>query len=314
MIFPDICKSKVILVIIGILVAVNSYAIIPNRKYIRLPQESGLIYKQLSVTTKDGYHIETWFYPAQDFPAKNAGRQEMYPYKIIDKSKRPTIIICNGDAGNMSYQQIYLAMSYAANGFNVVTFDWRGFGNSSEFAMNTDFLCYNEMLWDYEAVIRAVKKQPEVDSKNIFLFGWSTGGYLSVITAYNNKSVKGLFVTGIPTSFEDAIPLLKKLPKNIERNLIVPQDFPRDKMPIYIAPKFHKPIMVIVGSDDNRTPQWMAEKIISSVPDPTYKCLSVFEGAGHGGEQSPYFVDMERFISETIDFLNNSIAPVNKKH
>ena len=99
-----------------------------------------MIYKELNVVTKDGYRIETWFYPAQPVPEQSAAQAEMLPYKTLDDSRRPTLIICNGDAGNMSYQQISLAYLYAANGFNVVTFDWRGFGESSEFEMDTDYL------------------------------------------------------------------------------------------------------------------------------------------------------------------------------
>ena len=138
-------------------------AIIPDRQYIRLPQEAGLIYRKLDVTTGDGFRIETWFYPAQDFPGEDSGRQDMLPYSTIDEEQRPTLVICNGDAGNMSYQQIDLAMIYAACGFNVVTFDWRGFGASSEFEMDDDYLCYTEMLEDYRAVLAAVKGQEEVD-------------------------------------------------------------------------------------------------------------------------------------------------------
>ena len=120
--------------ILGILLFLpEAHAIIPDRNYIRLPQDAGLIYKKLDVTTEDGLRIETWFYPAQDFPEENSGQQDMLPYRTIDEEKRPALVICNGDAGNMSYQQIYLAMIYAACGFNVVTFDWRGFGASSEF-------------------------------------------------------------------------------------------------------------------------------------------------------------------------------------
>ena len=165
--------------ILGILLFLpEADAIIPDRNYIRLPQDAGLIYKKLDVTTEDGLRIETWFYPAQDFPEENSGQQE----------KRPALVICNGDAGNMSYQQIYLAMIYAACGFNVVTFDWRGFGASSEFEMDNDYLCYTEMLEDYRAVLAAVKEQKEVDGDRIFLMGWSTGAYLSMITAYNDEN------------------------------------------------------------------------------------------------------------------------------
>ena len=55
---------KHIFLFIGLFVSIYSYAIIPDRKYVRLPQEVGRIYKELDVATKDGYRIETWFYPA----------------------------------------------------------------------------------------------------------------------------------------------------------------------------------------------------------------------------------------------------------
>lgn len=289
------------------LISFHSFAIIPDRKYIRLPQNAGLIYKELNVVTKDGYRIETWFYPAQNMPDENAGQSEMLPYKTLDNKRRPTLIICNGDTGNMSYQQIILASIYVANGFNVVTFDWRGFGESSEFEMNPNYLCYTEMLYDYDAVINAVKKQNEVDNSHIFIMGWSTGAYLSMITAYNNHAVAGCILSGTPSSFEEVIPVLSKRfeGKKSEDNLLVPGDFPRKQMPALIAPQFKKAIMLVVGAKDDRTPQWMSQKIYDSLPDEAYKKLSVYENAGHGGTEAPYFADMPRWAEETIGFMQN---------
>ena len=296
---------KHIFLFICLFVSIYSYAIIPDRKYVRLPQEVGLIYKEMDVTTKDGYRIETWFYPAQDVPAENAGQTEMLPYKTIDDSRRPTLIICNGDAGNMSYQQISLAYLYAANGINVVTFDWRGFGESSEFEMNPDYLCYTEMLTDFDAVIKAVSKEKVVDRKKIYVMGWSTGAYLAMIAAHNNRQVKGCILSGTPSSFEDAIPHLVKVhPKGkTEKNLLVPDDFPRSQMPAIVAPKFRKDILLVVGSEDNRTPQWMSEKIYNALPAGINKKMSVYEGAGHGGTEFPFFVDWGRWAEETVGFM-----------
>ena len=296
---------KHIFLFIGLFVSIYSYAIIPDRKYVRLPQEVGMIYKELDVTTKDGYKIETWFYPAQDVPAEDAGQSEMLPYKTMDDSRRPTLIICNGDAGNMSYQQISLAYLYAANGINVVTFDWRGFGESSEFEMNPDYLCYTEMLTDFDAVIKAVSKEKVVDRKKIYVMGWSTGAYLAMITAYDNMLVKGCILSGTPSSFEDAIPHLVKVhPKGkTEKNLLVPDDFPSDQMPALVAPKFRKDILLVVGSEDDRTPQWMSEKIYNALPAGINKKLSIYEGAGHGGPEFPFFVDWERWAEETVGFI-----------
>jgi len=299
--------KQLLLIMIGIFSFLHSPAIKPDRNYIRLPQNMGLIYKKLNVLTKDGVRIETWFYPAQNIPEENTGQSDMLPYKVIDNKRRPTLIICNGDAGNMSYQQIMLASIYTSNGFNVVTFDWRGFGASSEFVMDEGYLCYTEMLIDYETVIKEVAAQSEVDKKCIFVMGWSTGAYLSMITAYNNKHVAGCILSGTPSSFEDVIPLLVKVhPKGkTESNLLVPDDFPREKMPVLLAPKFKKPILIIVGNKDNRTPVWMSEKIYNALPVNINKKLSVYAEAGHGGMDAPYFVDMKRWTEETVEFMNH---------
>ncbi len=300
---------RFILLLLAVLITLQSYSIIPDRKYIRLPQERGLVYKNLPVKTKDGYKIETWFFPAQDMPDYKAGQKEMLPYKTKDNKKRPTLIICNADDGNMSYMQLDLAAVYAANGYNVVTFDWRGFGNSFQFEMNRDYLCYTEMLLDYAAVIKTVAKQIEVDKKEIFLMGWSTGAYLSMIASHNNKNVKGCILVGTPSSFEDVIPqLIKVHPKRkTAANLVVPDNFPKDKMPFHIAPKFRKSVLLIVGKNDDRTPVWMSEKIYNALPEKVNKKLSVYDKAGHGGNQSPMVVDFERWMNETLDFMEGKI-------
>ena len=302
-------KKYILPAILGMLLfPPETSAIIPDRNYIRLPQDAGLIYRKLDVTTSDGLRIETWFYPAQDFPGESSGRQDMLPYRTIDEEKRPTLVICNGDAGNMSYQQIDLAMIYAACGFNVVTFDWRGFGASSEFEMNRDYLCYTEMLEDYRAVLDTVKGQEEVDGDCIFLMGWSTGAYLSMITAYNDENAAGCILSGVPSTFEEIIPILvRNHPAGkTEAELIVPEDFPKEQMPALIAPEFGKAIMIIVGSKDDRTPQWMAEKIYDALPEDTFKKLSIFENAGHGGTNAPYFVDTSRYVEETVTFMTEA--------
>ena len=296
---------KCLPVIAGLLLSVCSFAIVPDREYVRLPQNEGLLYKRLEVVTPDGYSIETWFYPAQDMPEEGAGRDEMLPYRTLDDSRRPTLIICNGDAGNMSYQQIGMAGLYTACGLNVVTFDWRGFGDSSEFEMDPDFLCYTEMLDDYGAVIAEVLRQAEVDESEIYVMGWSTGAYLSMITAYGNDAVKGCILSGTPSSFEDVIPQLVKVHPagKTEANLLVPEDFPSDRMPVFIAPEFTKPILLIVGSEDDRTPLWMSEKIFAALPDSACKRMSVFDGAGHGGMQFPFIADTPRWMTETLEFM-----------
>lgn len=305
--------NKIILLLL-VLLTQKSYAILPDTVYIRKPESMGLMYKDLNVKTRDGYKIATWFFPAQNSLSEpelkklNGAKRE---YKLLDNKRRPTIIICNGDAGNMSYFQLYLAEAWSNRGFNIVTFDWRGFGDSSPFAMDRNYLCYTEMLEDYNAVINTVAQQTEVRTDAIIIMGWSTGSYLSMITAYENKYVGAFIGRSLPTSFDDFIPLVMKVRNKTKDELIVPVDFPSNKMPIHIASKFKKPIFLINGEKDIRTPVWMSEKVLSLIPQNVPRELMVVKNAAHGGKEDPIMVDFDNFISRTECFLKKALNMIH---
>ena len=309
-------KSFVILLIALFSGIGNCHAIIPDTVYIRKPESMGLIYKNLEVITNDGYKIETWFFPAQS-PLSEGELRDLNgnrrTYETQDETKRPTIIVCNGDAGNMSYFQLYLAKSWTSRGFNVVTFDWRGFGKSSPFAMDRNYLCYTEMLEDYRAVVRTTSEQEEVLNGAIAVVGWSTGAYLSMITAYTDDLVNAFVGRSLPTDFDDFIPLVLKYKNKTRNELLVPEDFPTELMPVHIAPEFGKPLFLIVGENDFRTPVWMSRKIIESVPGTTPKELMIVENAAHGGKEDPILIAFDDFIKRTSDFLMDNLRPLHGK-
>ncbi|WP_288539981.1 alpha/beta fold hydrolase [uncultured Alistipes sp.] len=309
-------KSFVILLIALFSGIGNCHAIIPDTVYIRKPESMGLIYKNLEVITNDGYKIETWFFPAQS-PLSEGELRDLNgnrrTYETQDETKRPTIIVCNGDAGNMSYFQLYLAKSWTSRGFNVVTFDWRGFGKSSPFAMDRNYLCYTEMLEDYRAVVRTTSEQEEVLNGAIAVVGWSTGAYLSMITAYTDDLVNAFVGRSLPTDFDDFIPLVMKYKNKTRNELLVPDDFPAELMPVHIAPEFGKPLFLIVGENDFRTPVWMSRKIIESVPGTTPKELMIVENAAHGGKEDPILIAFDDFIKRTSDFLMANLRSLHGK-
>lgn len=295
-----------------LLVSLTAYAILPDTVYIHYPEQYGLVYRDLAVRTTDGYNIATWFFPAQqaktdaDFAQWDGKR---WSYATLDDTPRPTIVICNGDAGNMSYFQLPLARAYTALGFNVVTFDWRGFGHSSTFSMDSNYLCYTEMLTDYNAVLSTVAEQPEVASEAIILMGWSTGAYLSMITAYTNDKVAAFVGRSLCTDFEDFIPLVMEKRNKTTDEVLVPKDFPKEYMPIHIAKEFRKPIFLIVGGHDFRTPVWMSQKVLDALPVEIPQELMIVQDAGHGGKEDPMILDFENFIARSAEFLQKNVKP-----
>ena len=299
------------------LMCVKSFAIIPDRTYRFYPEKMGLIYKELEVTTSDNLKIKTWFFPAQLTPSDKEldvawENPVKKPYRTIDSKRRSTIIICNGDAGNMSWQQLVHTQYFTDKGYNVVTFDWRGFGESSEWEMNTDYLVYSELLIDYDAVIKKVLQQKEVDTSKIVVFGWSTGAYLSMAVANKYSNIKAFVAIGLMTTFDEVYPVLKKVPKNINRDLIIPAYYPMNLQPLNLATTWDKATFLIVGELDDRSPVWMSEKIFAQLS--SKKELWIVEGAEHGGMNGPTR-DFSLLNKRIVEFLekNKVIGETKKK-
>jgi pimeloyl-ACP methyl ester carboxylesterase len=306
--------KRLALILFASLLSQYAVAIKPDRVYRFYPEKVGLMYKRLDVVTPDGLRIETWFYPAQerlldkelDAVWENPVKR---PYATLDNARRPTLIICNGDATNMTWTQIGIAERLTAEGYNVVTFDWRGFGESDEWEMNPDYLCYTEMLTDYNAVIEAVVRQSEVDASRVGVMGWSTGAYLSMAAAGVRPEVKCLVAQALMTSFDDIMPLVMPLPHNgpTGRKLIVPSDYPESLIPVNLAPNFDKAVLLIVGSEDVRTPVWMSQKIYDALPLslslPGKKELWVVPDAEHGGPNGPW-KNLDEYCTRVKAFLD----------
>ena len=72
--------------------------------------------------------------------------------------------------------------------------------------MDRNYLCYTEMLEDYRAVIRKTSEQEEVLDGATAIVGWSTGAYLSMITAHTDNLVNAFIGRSLPTDFDDFIP------------------------------------------------------------------------------------------------------------
>ncbi len=179
--------------------------------------------------------------------------------------------------------------------------------------MDRNYLCYTEMLEDYRAVVRTTSEQEEVLNGAIAVVGWSTGAYLSMITAYTDDLVNAFVGRSLPTDFDDFIPLVMKYKNKTRNELLVPEDFPTELMPVHIAPEFGKPLFLIVGENDFRTPVWMSRKIIESVPGTTPKELMIVENAAHGGKEDPILIAFDDFIKRTSDFLMDNLRPLHGK-
>jgi uncharacterized protein len=140
--------------------ATVALAISPEREYKWTPDMRGLNYSEYRLKTTDNYTINVWEYARPDSL----------------KTDR-TIILVGTDAGNMSYL-IWQAKAFVSKGFRVIAFDYRGFGKSSDFTINKDFLFYTEFGLDLDSVIKATRGKYPTDK--IGLYAMSMGTHVSL--------------------------------------------------------------------------------------------------------------------------------------
>ncbi|MBS1645690.1 MAG: alpha/beta fold hydrolase [Bacteroidetes bacterium] len=135
--------------------SVPCFGLRPLKDWVSSPDEVSFPgWKAPEVVTPDHYKLAVWQLP----PRGN--------------DRKLTVIIAGNDANNMSYN-LPLAYALSMNGFTVVMFDYRGFGGSQDFAIDTNYLYYNEFSTDLLTVCRWAKQA--IPQNKMAIFGISMG-------------------------------------------------------------------------------------------------------------------------------------------
>ena len=296
-------KNFLIVIIISIL-PFSVLGIRPDSLYVFMPEDFGLVYKEFQVKTADNVSINVWFFPAQDTLGHGAYKEgrNVKNYQA-DTDKKPTIIICNGDANSMCYH-IGNVRYLCPHGYNVVTFDWRGFGKSQKWKFDKNIACL-EFLKDYNAVLDTVIQMEEVDNQRIGAYGFSTGAYISFLEFSVRTEIKALVVRGMFTSYKDIIKNLDRI--DPERKHPYPAAFDQPQYrAIDLTPQITKPILLIVGEHDVRTPPEMSIALLSNI-NSFIRDLWIVKGAEHGGQDGPEVTDWEGFKQRTLNFFHENL-------
>lgn len=162
---------KTITFIFAFCLSFSGLCLKPDRSYISHPDSLGLDAKSYLIETADGASLKTWV---------------LNPMGEIDHET--TIILAYGDAGNMSYWLDHCA-TLSQRGFTVVMFDYRGFGESSEFEMNPNQLYYDEFVLDLISVFDWTRENLKTNKTGIW--GLSMG---TIMTGLSLKNLKPDFL------------------------------------------------------------------------------------------------------------------------
>lgn len=159
-------KFFVLFVIVSI--SAISISLKPEKEYSVTPAEFGVKYREVSFDTKDGVKIKGWFFS----PAKKSGT---------------VVVISHDGEGNMA-SMIETASYFTSAGFNVLTYDYRGFGASGDFKINNKFVVYPQFAKDLDAAIDFAHKSYGIT--RVFLYGKGVGAALSIGACSGRRDVQ----------------------------------------------------------------------------------------------------------------------------
>ncbi len=162
------------------LCASPALALNPSRTYRQTPEALGLSFKAVDVKTNDGKAtLKVW-----DIQAKT-------------KTTRLVLIAHNGE-GNMA-DALRRAAPLAADA-NVVLFDYRGFGQSSEFDIDKNMMIYPHFQDDLDTMIDYCRKQHVAQFS---LYGYGIGAGLALGMGYGRPEIKAIIADTPFLSMED---------------------------------------------------------------------------------------------------------------
>ncbi|MBM4188024.1 MAG: alpha/beta hydrolase [Gemmatimonadetes bacterium] len=150
-----------------------------GRESIPLADSLGLALEEVRIPSTDGIELATWIVRVAD-------------------STAPWILSCHGNAGNITLlrrQRFYADLNRA--GFNVLAFDYRGYGTSTD-AQPTE----PGLQADALAAYRFLRDRLAVPAERIVIYGHSLGGGVATALATEVPSA-GLIVEGTFTSVPD---------------------------------------------------------------------------------------------------------------
>jgi pimeloyl-ACP methyl ester carboxylesterase len=223
----------------------NSLLYFPSRAFMDTPGRAGLDYRDLALDTDDGERLHGWWLGAQA------------------EERLGQLLLCHGNAGNVGDRVLHGALLTAV-GFDVLLFDYRGYGRSS--GRPTEEGTYRDARAAREALLR----EAGAEGSQIFYLGESLGGAVALDLAFEFPP-RGLVLQSTFTGVRDMARLYYPF---IPRGL-VPDAYPTLRR----IGEFRTPLLLLHGERDEIVPVSHGRALLEAAPGP--KRMHVFPGVGH---------------------------------
>ena len=205
---------------------------------------SRLAVEDVAIATDDGERLHGWWIGAHGAP-------------------RGHVLFCHGNAGNIASRAGY-ARALSRAGFDVLLFDYRGYGRSSGHPSEAG------THRDARAALATLRGRPGVQPARTLYLGESLGAAVALALALESPPA-GLILQSAFTSVRDmARTVLPLLPR-----ALVPDAYPS----LRLIGDLGAPLLVLHGEHDDVVPVAQGRALFAAAPGP--KRMEVLPGAGH---------------------------------
>ena len=238
---------------------VNGLFYHPTRVTYQTPSELGMAYEHVEFASADGTRLAGWFVPARGKPGG-------------------TVIHFHGNAQNMSAHLTFVAW-LQAEGFNLFTFDYRGYGQSEGHPDREG------VYEDSVAALRYIGSRPDIDQDRLLVYAQSLGGANAVaaLAQDDGPRVRAIVLDSVFYSYRSIVrdkiamvPVVSLLRWPLSFMIVGNAHSPSrsvGKLP-------EVPILFIHGTEDSVVPYHHSVDLYNHAEEP--KALWTVEGGRHG--------------------------------
>ena len=237
------------------------------------PATWGFKFEAIDFKSADGTPLHGWFIPARGEKAK------------------ATVVFSHGNAGSIGHH-LGFVMWLAEAGYNVLIYDYRGFGKSG------GTVDRRGMVNDVKAAFACARKRSDVDSRRLVSYGHSLGGAKSV-TALGEAPVRGLRAVVIDGAFASYQAMARVIGGQLGAGLVTDELAPKD----FVEKLSPVPLLVVHGTHDEVVPISQGRQLFESARQP--KTLFEVKTGRHGDSLSR---DQGAFRKRMLAWLDGAIG------
>ena len=197
------------------------------------PEQWGLDYEDVRLTTEDAVQLHGWYIPRQ-------GAEQV-------------LLFFHGNAGNISHRGESVKLFHRL-GVNVFIIDYRGYGQS------TGNPGEQGLYRDAAAAWRFLTEEKKFAADDVIIFGRSLGGAVAANLAANVQA-RGLILESTLSSAQDFARAVFRI---LSRLVVIRYDFNTTAM----LERVHYPVLVLHSPDDEIMPFHLGRKVYDAANQP----------------------------------------------